>query len=592
MLRKAVTLTAASFALLAAVAWADGESAGKSDAEHIVKIQAATNKAQVNEYIPVVYDLKHVNPYDVVRWIHRTIQVEEGAVFTFASPDGNSGKVLVVCTKEQVPYLDQLMKEIDKPNLTTSTGVAKTYRLLKHRSVADPEHIDTLTAYGQKGSFKAVTDPQTNAVYLEDTPVAQEDLLKMYNEQFDVPTPEVACEVTIYEVNVSNDGALGLDFAAWKNGPGRNLFALGGFTEYETEHNMGESISGGPLDGGGYLNPSPLYDSGSNLLGLPGHRMSSNGYNVAYYYQVPSAYFDYLTVKGKAQVVGKTRLAVLNAHQGSISTGEQILFYLTQNGPAPTGGLRPPDYPLDPLNKASRGDQMLRADITPNTQYAIPLQQINVPNTNLTLPWLVRNDRLVNGPIYPDNRTVVGQQTARAVGGQSLQGFTYDRATGQTVALNRNIGAAEAGVFLDVIPVIADDKITFDLAYSVVTLTGFDAEGRPQLASRADKGQVQVKDGSELLLGGITRDARVQKTQKVPILGSIPVLGYWFGGEVTTAQKSMVVIVMKNTVVKNFNTVQGEDADLLAKVKGEQPAPLPADEYGWDMYLFDRQPRQ
>jgi len=256
------------------------------------------------------------------------------------------------------------------------------------------------------------------------------------------------------------------------------------------------------------------------------------------------------------------------------------------------GGVRPPDYPLDPLNKASRGDQMIRADITPNTQYNIPLQQINVPNTNLTLPWVVRNDRLVNGPIYPDNRTVVGQTTARSVDGQSLQGFMYDRATGQTVALNRNIGAVESGVFLDVVPVIADDKITFDLAYSVVSVTGYDTEGRPQLSSRSDKGQVQVKDGSELLLGGIGREARVQKTSKVPILGSIPVLGYWFGGETTTAQKTMVVIVMKNTVVKNFNTVQGEDADLLAKVKGEAPAQLPKDEYGWDMYLFDRQPRQ
>lgn len=592
MLRKAVTLTAATFALLAAVAWSDGAGAGKSDAEKVVKLQTVVNKAQINKYIPKVYDLKHVNPYDVVRYIQRTIQVEEGAVFTFASPDGNSGKVLVVCPEHQVAALEALMKDIDKPNLTTSTGQAKTYRLLKHRSVADPDHINILTAYGNKGSFKAVTDPQTNAVYLEDTPVAQEDLLKMYNEQFDVPTPEVASEVTIYEVNVSNDGALGLDFPAWKNGPGRNLFALGAFNEYESEHNMGESISGGPLDGAGHLNPSPLYDSGSNLMGLPSHRMSNNGYNAAYYYQVPSAYFDYLTVKGKAQVVGKTRLSVLNAHQGSISTGEQILFYLTQNGAAPAGGTRPPDYPLDPLNKASRGDQMIRADITPNTQYNIPLQQINVPNTNLTLPWIVRNDRLVNGPIYPDNRTVVGQQTSRQVAGQSLQGFTYDRASGQTVALNRNIGAAEAGVFLDLIPVIADDKITFDLAYSVVSLTGYDAEGRPQLASRSDKGQVQVKDGSELLLGGITRDARVQKTSKVPILGSIPVLGYWFGGETTTAQKSMVVIVMKNTVVKNFNTVQGEDADLLAKVKGDAPAQLPADEYGWDMYLFDRQPRQ
>ena len=598
MLRKAVTLTAATFVLLAAVAWSNGESAGdKQQADRAVRILRTVNKAQINRYVPKVYDLKHVNPYDVIRFIHRTIQVEEGGVYTFANPEGNCGKVMVICPEHQIAALDELMKEIDKPNLTTSSGIARTYKMMKHRSVVDEDFCKVATAYAQDGSFVAVTDPQTNAVFLQDTPVAQEDLLKACAEKWDVPTPEVACDVTVYEVDVSNDGALGLDFAAWKNGPGRNLFALGGFTEFEKVSNLDEHISEDFPIGGGRLNAEPLYDSGSNIVGLPTNRMNSHGYNVAYYYQVPSAYFDYLGVKGKSRVVTKTRLSILNAHQGSISTGEQFLYYLTQNGPAPTGGIRPPGYPLDPLNKASRGDTNMILDATGNVQFMIPVQQlpvgqvlngavVNWDNVPMVIPTPLRTDTLVNGPIYPDNRTVVGQMADRQTQGASLKGFMYDRATGQSVALNRNIAAAEAGVFLDVIPVIGEDRITLGLAYSVVNLTGFDGEGRPQLASRSNTNTVQAKDGEEILLGGLTREAKVQTTRKVPILGSIPVLGYWFGGEITTAQKKMVVIVMKNTVVKNFNTLGDEDKDLLAKVRGETKAPLPADEYGWDMYLF------
>jgi len=66
------------------------------------------------------------------------------------------------------------------------------------------------------------------------------------------------------------------------------------------------------------------------------------------------------------------------------------------------------------------------------------------------------------------------------------------------------------------------------------------------------------------------------------------VLGYWFGGEISTAQKSMVVVILKPTVVQNFNNLTAEDQDLLAKVKGDVAAPLQPDQYGWDMYFMGR----
>jgi type II secretory pathway component GspD/PulD (secretin) len=324
--------------------------------------------------------------------------------------------------------------------------------------------------------------------------------------QFDVPTAEVAVDVTIYEVDVANDNSLGLDFHAWKNGPGRNLFALGGFGEYEKIDKSGRSLINGVSQG----LDAPYFDSGSNLAGIPATRMNNYGANAAFYYQVPSAYFDALNVKGKARIVNKTRVSILNGYTGEVASGDEFLYYDVQNGPAPIGGAR--NSWLDPLGQ----------DAT-----------------------------------YPDNRTVVGKK-------------------------------ATTGVALEVTPTIGTDMITLDVDYTVGTLTGFDGEGAPLVAEREQSSTVRVKDGEEVVLGGVVRDAKVQTTRKIPVLGSIPVLGYLFGGEISTAQKSMVVVILKPTVVQNFNNLTAEDQDLLAKVKGEVEAPLQPDQYGWDMYFMGR----
>ena len=48
--------------------------------------------------------------------------------------------------------------------------------------------------------------------------------------EVDIPVHQARFDVTVYELNVSNDLKLGLDYIAWKNGPGADLwrFVLAG----------------------------------------------------------------------------------------------------------------------------------------------------------------------------------------------------------------------------------------------------------------------------------------------------------------------------------------------------------------------------
>jgi len=547
MLRKAATLAAATLMLAAASAsWAqepNGQAGadpqtGRTDVERLVNILRTSNKAQVTYYVPKVFDLQYVNPYSVVRFIHRTVQPEEGALYTFAGPDGESGKVIVIAPQHQMPYVEQLIDVIDRPRLTSSDGAARAFVRLKHRSVADEGFLNTVSGNGQFGNFALETDPQLDGLYLKDIPTALADHLKYLETIWDVPTPEVAVDVTIYEIDANNDNAVGLDFHAWKNGPGRNLFALGAFAEYADLEEIDGMLE--DIDLGG----TPLQNPGVDLMGIPGRKFNNSGENVAYYYEVPSAYFDFLNVKGMARLVTKTKLAILNARQGSISTGEQILYYQTLNGPAPSGGVRPAGQVVDPF-----GD-----------------------NIN-----------------YPDNRVVVGGKTDRVVPGGEITGYVYDRFLGEKVALNRQIAAAESGVFLDVIPTIAEEMITMDLVYTVAQLNGFDGEGIPQLASRTANTTVRARDGEEVIVGGLVREAKIKTTRKVPVLGSLPVIGYWFGGEVSTADRKLVAIVLKPTVVMNFDTLnETPDATLVQQVRQEIPTSMPTDQYGFDQWFLDK----
>ena len=191
MLREAVWTVA--FVLGLAVSGLAGEPAKAPDElpTRVIKVLRTTDKAQTNSYVPKVYAVENVNPYELLRWIRRTAQIEEGGFYFFGKPDkdGNvkSGKILVY---------------------------------------APPSKVDDVTAWLPK---------------------------------IDVPPPQVMVEVAVHEIYVDNEPRLGLDYVAWKNDPGRNLFAMGAFSEKEkvfTQDNF-----------------SPLLNTGTGILPVCTPRM-------------------------------------------------------------------------------------------------------------------------------------------------------------------------------------------------------------------------------------------------------------------------------------------------------------------------------
>ncbi len=467
---------------------------------NVVKVLRTSNKEQINRYVPKVYDFKNVNPYAAIRQIRRVMEIEESAWFSFASPEMNSGKLLVIVPEYQIPGLDQLVATIDVPEFTSSSGTKRVYYRLRHRDAFDTNFSGPALLEGTPTAL-IMPDIQTNSILIEDAPSGVTRITDAVVSDYDQPTPQCEAHLSVYEVDITDDGQLGLDYVAWKNGPGRNLFALGAFAQRE-------KIS--TLDGGA---TALLYNSGKNTANLSGNLFESTGRNGAFFYDLPSAYFDYLVTQGRARIVTKSKLVTLNRNTAFLEVGDDILFYNVNHNPDLRAGSRL--VPLDPY-----GDLEAVVDTGAAGQ--------------------VTDDFGVLVADHPDNRTVVPMLQERA------------------------LGLVSTGFFFQFIPTINQIGCTIDMIASVVDHTGYADNGTPTLASRSIDTTFKIPhDGRTITIGGLSRTQRIDSANKMPWLGDIPVLGYLFGGESRLEHKASVFMVLSARVAEaGVNNASAEDLEI------------------------------
>ena len=329
----AVLALAGTVAYGQAAAPAKGEFAAPDEMPtSLIRVLRTTNKAQTNRYVPKVYDLKNVNPFDVVRFIRRVLEIEEGAWALYAKTDTpgdpasvTSGKVVVVAPTYQIPYIDKLMETIDTPGLTTSGGDLEFYYRPRHRHVEDTAWVSVIAALGVEGDY--VRDREVNGFLFYAAPSSIADV-QHWLPLVDQPPPQAMIEATVYEVNAENDNSLGLDYVAWKSGPGRNLFNLGLYAE-------GEHIPSLHADPPAVA--TPPFNSGvpGGTYGLPGHMFQANGAFASFVFDVSSQFFDFLVTKNKARVVTSSKVLACNGVAATLSAGDQIFYWRTADDNAP-----------------------------------------------------------------------------------------------------------------------------------------------------------------------------------------------------------------------------------------------------------------
>jgi len=155
-------------------------------------------------------------------------------------------------------------------------------------------------------------------------------------------------------------------------------------------------------------------------------------------------------------------------------------------------------------------------------------------------------------------------------------------AGGGVVATTQNdlVNSVFAGVLLDITPEIGDDdtvtlKVNPSLSQTRVQITSDSTaqENRtmpPDLDRRQLSAVVTVKDGNRIILGGLIGSRENFSTNKVPLLGDIPGLGYFFKYEEKVRQVEEIVIVIEPHIVKAAgNTLSISDLGYTSTTKEE-----------------------
>lgn len=113
----------------------------------------------------------------------------------------------------------------------------------------------------------------------------------------------------------------------------------------------------------------------------------------------------------------------------------------------------------------------------------------------------------------------------------------------------------DATVQLLVKPHIIDsDFIMLEVAPKADFQNGTTADGTPIIATRKASTKVKVRDGQTLVIGGLIRDSKNVTERKVPLLGSIPILGLLFKSKKTIKVKTELLVFITPFVLEDDRT--------------------------------------
>ncbi|MBI4686362.1 MAG: type II secretion system secretin GspD [Nitrospirae bacterium] len=150
-------------------------------------------------------------------------------------------------------------------------------------------------------------------------------------------------------------------------------------------------------------------------------------------------------------------------------------------------------------------------------------------------------------------------------------GTTTSADTGAT--LTQNIQYKTVGVKLKIKPSINDEKtVVLDVTQEVSDVQQNNQQvGQftyPAFTKREVKTSVVVPDKEGLFIGGIIKEKKDKGYQGIPLLSSIPLLGYLFRYTVDTTEKTELVVLLTPHVISSKEEGNAVTNEYLDKIKG------------------------
>lgn len=145
------------------------------------------------------------------------------------------------------------------------------------------------------------------------------------------------------------------------------------------------------------------------------------------------------------------------------------------------------------------------------------------------------------------------------------QQVPYVTSTSETEAgtIRYNYGYLDVGLVLTVTPHITKSGlVTVEVTQTANELQGYTTFNAPKVSQRSANTTITIRDGETIILGGMIRDQKDKVVNKVPVLGSLPLIGGLFRSTSDTTSKTELMVFLTPRIVR--------DADQAVLLTQEQ----------------------
>lgn len=261
MIRKTILLLLSFCAMLSAQQRTGGPG--------VRKIHLIQDDAQ-DYMVSKIYALKYAQANDLAPFVTGMVMRYNmnSSVGSIEYGSANTQMLTVTCPVEMMPCVDDFIAKADRNvplsnrepgEIVKGTGITRAVYRPKFRSGQNLLNVLVNSIIGE-GPYSSVYawDENSNQIYWKDNS-SNTEYVYQFLGYLDRPAPQIQFEFTLHEVRESTLRDLGIEYLAWKNGPGLNLFqtAFKSFSITSAGTSALQSMSG-PL--GGFL-VAPQFDA-------------------------------------------------------------------------------------------------------------------------------------------------------------------------------------------------------------------------------------------------------------------------------------------------------------------------------------------
>ncbi|MBM3246108.1 MAG: hypothetical protein FJZ13_02135 [Candidatus Omnitrophica bacterium] len=182
----------------------------------------------------------------------------------------------------------------------------------------------------------------------------------------------------------------------------------------------------------------------------------------------------------------------------------------------------------------------------------------------------------------PRIMAVNNQEAKILVGTKDAYITSASSQAGDSTVTSQTVNFVDVGIKLYVTPTVNRDKfVTMKIKpeISSATRTNIKSEDKitqiPIVTTSEAETTVTVKDGITIVIGGLRKDKREKTVKKIPIIGDIPGVGFFFRSTSDDLTKTELVILLTphimsgETSYTDFSEIKPKDGAVLRMEKGE-----------------------